>query len=112
MSSDILEDSIHCAEDVILRNRINLALNLRKNLQQRIARTPFHEAPLLMGEAQKIFNAIVANKAIDPSPLRSLVADYFEKARSFESLQSSFSKSVMSEQCDKQLKYCNFRLVE
>lgn len=101
MSSDILEDSVYRTKDVILRNHIDLALNLWKSLQQRIARTPFEKAPSLMGEAQKIFDAISTNKAIDPSPLQSLVADYFEKARSFESLQSSFSMSVMSEQCDK-----------
>nr|POE44581.1 hypothetical protein CFP56_77948 [Quercus suber] len=59
-----------------------------------------------------IFDAIAANKAMDPSPLQSLVADYFEKAKSFELLQSSFSTSVMSEQRDKQLADCNFRLAE
>nr|POE55179.1 hypothetical protein CFP56_02181 [Quercus suber] len=112
VSSDIPEDSVYRAENVILRNRIDLALNLWKNLQQRIVRTPFEKAPSLMGEAQKIFDAIAANKAMDPSPLQSLVADYFEKARSFESLQSSFSTSVMSEQRDKQLADCNFRLAE
>nr|POF21226.1 hypothetical protein CFP56_27005 [Quercus suber] len=79
---------------------------------QRIARTPFKKAPSLMGEAQKIFDAIAANKAMDPSPLQSLVADYFEKAKSFELLQSSFSTSVMSEQRDKQLADCNLRLTE
>ena len=45
MSSDIPEDSVYCAEDVILKNRIDLALNLWKSLQQRIARTPFEKAP-------------------------------------------------------------------
>ncbi|KAK7850862.1 hypothetical protein CFP56_043535 [Quercus suber] len=112
VSSDIPEDSVYHAEDVILRNRIDLALNLWKSLQQRIARTPFKKAPSLMREAQKIFDAIAANKAMDPSPLQSLVADYFEKAKSFELLQSSFSTSVMSEQRDKQLADCNFRLAE
>ena len=112
VSSDIPEDSVYRAEDVILKNRIDLALNLWKSLQQRIARTPFEKAPSLMGEAQKIFDAIAANKAIDPSPLQGLVADYFEKARSFESLKSCFSSSVMSEQRDKQLTDCNFRLAE
>ena len=112
MSSDIPEDSVYRVEDVILKNRIDLALNLWKSLQQRIARTPFEKAPSLMGEAQKIFDTIAANKAIDPSPLQSLVADYFEKARSFKLLQSSFSTSVMSEQCDKQSTNCNFHLAE
>ncbi|KAK7836712.1 hypothetical protein CFP56_022202 [Quercus suber] len=84
----------------------------QESLQQRIARTSFKKAPSLMGEAQKIFNAIAANKAMDPSPLQSLAADYFEKVRSFESLQSSFSISVMFEQRDKQLADCNFRLAE
>nr|POF09193.1 hypothetical protein CFP56_41189 [Quercus suber] len=112
VSSDIPEDSVYRAEDVILRNRIDLALNLWKSLQQRIVRTPFKKAPSLMREAQKIFDAIAANKAMDPSPLQSLVADYFEKAKSFELLQSSFSTSLMSEQRDKQLADCNFRLAE
>ena len=112
VSSDILEDFAYHAEDVILKNHINLALNLWKSLQQRIAKTPFEKAPSLMGGAQKIFYAIAANKAIDPSPLQSLVAYYFKKAKSFESLQSSFSTSVMSKQRDKQLIDCNFRLVE
>nr|POE66541.1 hypothetical protein CFP56_18798 [Quercus suber] len=89
VSSDIPEDSVYCAEDVILRNRIDLALNLWKSLQQRIARTPFKKAPSLMREAQNIFDAIAANKAMDPSPLQSLVVDYFEKAKN-----------------------CNFRLAE
>lgn len=51
VSSDILEYSVYRAEDVILINRIDLALNLWKSLQQRIARTPFEKAPSLIGEA-------------------------------------------------------------
>ena len=112
MSSDISEDSVCYAEEMILRNRIDAALNLWKSLRQRIAKTPFEKAPSLMGEAQKIFDAIAASKAIDPSPLQSLVVDYFEKARSFESLQSSFPMSMMFEQHDKQLTDCNSRLAE
>lgn len=51
VSSDILEYSVYRAEDVILINRIDLAVNLWKSLQQRIARTPFEKAPSLVGEA-------------------------------------------------------------
>lgn len=51
VSSDILEYSVYRAEDVILINRIDLAVNLWKSLQQRIARTPFEKAPSLVGES-------------------------------------------------------------
>lgn len=46
MSSDILEDSVYCTEDVILRNRIDLALNLWKSFSKGLLglllRKPLH----------------------------------------------------------------------
>ena len=87
----------------ILKHRIDLALNLWRSLQQKIVRTPFNKAYLLFDGANKIFEAITTNQAIDPSPLETLVAEYFDKANTFTSLQSSFSSCMTPEQRDKKL---------
>ena len=87
----------------ILKHRIDLALNLWRSLQQKIVRTPFNKTYLLLDGANKIFEAITTNQAIDPSPLETLVAEYFDKANTFTSLQSSFSSCMTPEQRDKKL---------
>ena len=97
--------------DEILKGRIDLTLNLWKSLQQKIVRTPFNKMYLLLDGANKIFDAIIANQAIDPSPLETLVAKYFDKANTFTSLQSSFSSCMMPEQCDKKLTEYKFNLM-
>ena len=51
----------------------------------------------------KTVKAITTNQAIDPSPLETLVAEYFDKANTFTSLQSSFSSCMTLEQRDKKL---------
>nr|POF19203.1 hypothetical protein CFP56_68254 [Quercus suber] len=84
-------------------SRIDLALNLWKSLQQKIVRTPFNKTYLLLDGAKRIFDAITANQAIDPSPLETLVAEYFDKANTFTSPQSSFSLCMTLEQRDKKL---------
>ena len=87
----------------ILKHRIDLALNLWRSLQQKIVRTPFNKTYLLLDGANKIFEAITTNQAIDPSPLETLVAEYFDKANTFTSLQSSFSSCMTPEQREKTL---------
>nr|POE95582.1 hypothetical protein CFP56_22722 [Quercus suber] len=89
--------------DEILKCRIDLAFNLWKSLQQKIVRTPFNKTYLLLDGANKIFEAITTNQAIDPSTLETLVAEYFDKANTFTSLQSSFSSCMTLEQHDKKL---------
>ena len=54
--------------DEILKHCIDLALNLWRSLQQKIVRTPFNKTYLLLDGANKIFEAITTNQAIDPSP--------------------------------------------
>ena len=97
--------------DEILKHRIDLALNLWRSLQQKIVRTPFNKTYLLLDGANKIFEAITTNQAIDPSPLETLVTEYFDKANTFTSLQSSFSSCMMPEQCDKKLTEYKFNLM-
>ena len=86
-----------------MKHCIDLALNLWRSLQQKIVRTPFNKRYLLLDGASKIFEAITTNQAIDPSPLETLVAEYFDKANTFTSLQSSFSSCMTPEQRDKKL---------
>ena len=86
-----------------MKHCIDLALNLWRSLQQKIVRTPFNKRYLLLDGASKIFEAITTNQAIDPSPLETLVAKYFDKANTFTSLQSSFSSCMTPEQRDKKL---------
>ena len=97
------EISEYNPNDEILKRHIDLALNLWKSLQQKIVRTPFNNTYLLLDRANKIFEAITTNQAVDPSPLETLVAEYFDKANTFTSLQSSFSSCMMLEQRDKKL---------
>ena len=62
------EVSEYNPNDEILKLRIDLALNLWRSLQQKIVRTPFNKRYLLLDGANKIFEAITTNQAIDPSP--------------------------------------------
>ena len=87
----------------ILKHRIDHALNLWRSLQQKIVGTPFNKTYLLLDGANKFFEAITTNQAIDPSPLEILVAKYFDKANTFTSLQSSFSSCMAPQQHDKKL---------
>ena len=98
-----LEVSEYNPNDEILKHHIDLALNFWKSFQQKIVRTPFNKTYLLLDGAKKIFEAITTNQAIDPSPLETLVAEYFDKANTFTSLQSSFSSCMVPALRDKKL---------